>query len=144
MAPIVEFFKVGFSEAISIVEAIYHYCSLSNAFGLIESPTLPAISVRDLEFRLTETTKGQQLLLMWYAHDDEITYLLAPHPQLHGRFEFLRRSPRGANDLRLLIDTQLAVLTTIAPNASVQLKDHIDRSVCRNCSVQDVSIIRRF
>jgi hypothetical protein len=123
---LVDYFKIAYDEAVQIVEALWNDCSMTNAFDQIEpGASIPKISVRDLQYELTKSEKGQRMLLVWYGYGDEIWSLLAPYPKLRQRLSYFNQSPRGANNLRWLIDTQLEVLNTVAPHASPALKEHI-------------------
>jgi hypothetical protein len=131
---LVQYFSIALQAAIDLVESLYDDCSMQNAeeqaYGAAGpgSAQIP-YTVRDLAFALTASEGGQHLLEIFYCHQAEIQTLLAPHPYLYDRLRSFAGSPQRARDMRLMADTALKALVTIAPQASPSLAAAIDELI---------------
>jgi hypothetical protein len=128
---IVEFFKLAFEEAYQIVEEIWGDCAMANAQQQAYNPTAleQRYTLPEVAFQLTASPGGQRLLLLYYRNADEITALLAPHPYLKEQLLALGRSYQRATDIRLICDTAIRALVTVAPQASPALSADIDELI---------------
>jgi hypothetical protein len=122
---LVHAFRVSIEQASKAAEGSWDdNCAMSQAND--SAYGVPGVSLRELQFALTATPRGQQMLLVYHGHGPEIWELLADHPRLRLRLQALAKSPRAANDLAALVDTGAAVLFAVAPRASPELRAHID------------------
>jgi hypothetical protein len=129
---LVDFFKLAFEEAYKIVEEIFDaVCGVQtaqeqayNRAAIEQRCTLP-----DVAFELTASPGGQRLLLLYYRNADEISQLLAPHPYLKEQLLALGTSHQKVRDVRLMCDTAVRALVTVAPQASPALSADIDELI---------------
>jgi hypothetical protein len=128
---IVDFFKLAYEEALQIVEEIWGDCALQNAQEHAYNPAAldQRYTLPDVAFQLTAVPGGQRLLLLFYRNADELAVLLGPHPYLREQLLALGRSYQRAADMRLMCDTAVRALLTLAPQASPALSADIDELV---------------
>ena len=67
---LVDAFRIAFDQAVAIVEELWGECSMGLANTMAYSPP-PAVSLRDLQFALTGTARGQRMLLVYHGHGPE-------------------------------------------------------------------------